>query len=46
MISVAANCDAFVLDDVLWVQTAQRDHFEFMALSGLTHQDGTQVHAI
>ena len=34
MILVAANCETFVLGDVLWVQTAQRDHFEFMAICG------------
>jgi arginine deiminase len=26
-----SNCDALLFDDVLWVQNAQRDHFDFMA---------------
>jgi arginine deiminase len=26
-----ANCDDLLFDDVLWVQNAQRDHFDFMA---------------
>ena len=25
------NCDELLFDDVLWVQNAQRDHFDFMA---------------
>src|SRR5215208_5652599 len=25
------NCDELLFDDVLWVQSAQRDHFDFMA---------------
>jgi arginine deiminase len=25
------NCDALLFDDVLWVQNARRDHFDFMA---------------
>ena len=24
------NCDDLLFDDVLWVQNAQRDHFDFM----------------
>jgi arginine deiminase len=26
-----SNCDDLLFDDVLWVQNAQRDHFDFMA---------------
>jgi arginine deiminase len=26
-----SNCDSLLFDDVLWVQNAQRDHFDFMA---------------
>src|SRR5207344_3674786 len=25
------NCDDLLFDDVMWVQNAQRDHFDFMA---------------
>src|SRR6516165_6021667 len=25
-----SNCDDLLFDDVLWVQNAQRDHFDFM----------------
>src|SRR5690606_6126187 len=25
-----SNCDALLFDDVLWVQNAKRDHFDFM----------------
>ncbi|MGH3585462.1 MAG: arginine deiminase family protein, partial [Pseudonocardia sp.] len=25
------NCDALLFDDVMWVQNARRDHFDFMA---------------
>src|SRR5215471_5120644 len=26
-----SNCDALLFDDVLWVDNAKRDHFDFMA---------------
>src|SRR5262252_1809163 len=26
-----SNCDSLHFDDVLWVQNAKRDHFDFMA---------------
>src|SRR5437868_4748915 len=26
-----SNCDDLLFDDVLWVQNAQRDHFDFIA---------------
>jgi arginine deiminase len=26
-----SNCDALLFDDVMWVQNARRDHFDFMA---------------
>jgi arginine deiminase len=31
LISLPTNCDALLFDDVLLVQTAQRDHFDSMA---------------
>src|SRR5829696_3184887 len=26
-----SNCDALLFDDVMWVQNARRDHFDFMS---------------
>ncbi|WP_344418423.1 arginine deiminase, partial [Pseudonocardia ailaonensis] len=35
-----SNCDDLLFDDVLWVQNARRDHFDFMAKM---RQRGTEV---
>jgi arginine deiminase len=38
------NCDELLFDDVLWVQSAQRDHFDFMAKMRERGVDVVELH--
>jgi arginine deiminase len=38
------NCDELLFDDVLWVQNAQRDHFDFMAKMRERGVDVVELH--
>jgi arginine deiminase len=38
------NCDALLFDDVMWVQNARRDHFDFMAKMRERGVDVVELH--
>src|SRR5690606_30652371 len=40
------NCDDLLFDDVLWVQNARRDHFDFMAKMRERGVDVLELHNV
>src|SRR3712207_5940664 len=40
------NCDDLLFDDVLWVQNARRDHFDFMAKMRQRGVDVVELHDV
>ncbi len=41
-----SNCDALLFDDVMWVQNARRDHFDFMAKMRERGVDVVELHNV